>query len=147
MSKESVLTVKNVNFGEIKVSETQKITIPDGLFGFEQFKEYYLADVEISPFLLLQSKEEAAIGFIVTEPFLFFGEYEFDLDDSTIKYLDIADKDDILILVIVTLSENVKEITANLLGPLVINRKTHKGVQYIINTDKYSTKHKIFGEG
>lgn len=138
------LTIKNVNFGILHVQNSQKIEFPEGLFGFETYHNFYLVDVEISPFLLLQEEKNEHIGFIVCDPFLFFDDYEFDLDDITLEKLGIKDKNDILILTIITLSNKIEEITANLLGPLVINRKTHKGIQYIINTDKYSTKHKLF---
>lgn len=144
MSTQNTEIIKNVNFGKIEVNESQKLFFPFGLFGFEDYKEYYLVDVNISPFLLLQEKYDENIGFIVCDPFLFFSDYEFDLDENTMKVIDAKSQDDILILTIITLSDKMEEITTNLLGPLVINRKNHVGIQYIINSDKYTTKHKLF---
>ena len=144
MTTNNTITIKNINFGIITVDKSSKLYFPEGLFGFENYHEYYLADVDIAPFLLLQEKDNEHIGFIVCDPFLFFEDYEFELDDQTLNYLKIKDKDDILILVIITLSDQLEDITANLLGPLVINRRTHEGIQYIINSEKYTTKHKLF---
>jgi len=144
VSTQNTEIIKNVNFGKIEVNESQKLFFPFGLFGFEDYKEYYLVDVNISPFLLLQEKYDENIGFIVCDPFLFFSDYEFDLDENTMKVIDAKSQDDILILTIITLSDKMEEITTNLLGPLVINRKNHVGIQYIINSDKYTTKHKLF---
>lgn len=144
MSNGKTEIIKNVNFGKLEVNESQKLYFPLGLFGFENHKEYYLVDVNISPFLLLQEKNDENIGFIVCEPFLFFPDYEFDLDNSTLKLIEANTNDDILVLTIITLSDKMEEITTNLLGPLVINRKNHIGIQYIVNSDKYSTKHKLF---
>jgi flagellar assembly factor FliW len=144
VSTQNTEIIKNVNFGKIEVNESQKLFFPFGLFGFEDYKEYYLVDVNISPFLLLQEKSDENIGFIVCDPFLFFSDYEFDLDENTMKVIDAKSQDDILILTIITLSDKMEEITTNLLGPLVINRKNHVGIQYIINSDKYTTKHKLF---
>ena len=85
----NTLTIKNVNFGILQVKNSQKIEFPEGLFGFESFTTYYLVDVDISPFLLLQEEKNEHIGFIVCDPFLFFDDYEFDLDESTLKKLEI----------------------------------------------------------
>ncbi len=140
-------TIENVNFGKIKVDESQKITFSEGLFGFENYSDYYLADVDIAPFLLLQEENNEQIGFVVADPFLFFADYEFDLEKPILKALDVKDESDLLILVIITLSDKMEEITANLLGPIIVNRKNHTGLQYIISNEKFKTKHKLFPNG
>ena len=41
--------------GKIEISDDRLITIPEGLFGFEQYKKYALVDSDYEPFLWLQS--------------------------------------------------------------------------------------------
>ncbi|HCR29736.1 MAG TPA: hypothetical protein DIV79_06955 [Opitutae bacterium] len=64
---------------------------------------------------------------------------------SAVK-LSIESPNDALILNIVTIqdSENIETATANLVGPILLNRNTRIGKQIIIsNHMKYSTKHPI----
>ncbi|MEJ5272728.1 MAG: flagellar assembly protein FliW [Spirochaetota bacterium] len=143
MNKNST-TVKNINLGSFKVDETQKLIFDEGIFGFEHIKEYYLIDANLAPFMLLQSIEDEAIGFIVCDPFLFFPDYEFDLSEDAKNLLGLDKSTDLLILVIVTLSERIEDVSANLIGPIIINIKTHKAMQYIVNDPKYTTKHYLF---
>ncbi|HPC38209.1 MAG TPA: flagellar assembly protein FliW [Exilispira sp.] len=143
MNKNST-TVKNINLGSFNVDETQKLIFDEGIFGFEHIKEYYLIDANLAPFMLLQSIEDEAIGFIVCDPFLFFPDYEFDLSEDAKNLLGLDKSTDLLILVIVTLSERIEDVSANLIGPIIINIKTHKAMQYIVNDPKYTTKHYLF---
>jgi flagellar assembly factor FliW len=146
VNKNSTTIIKNINLGSFKVDESQKISFDEGIFGFEHIKEYYLIDANLAPFMLLQSLEDEAIGFIVCDPFLFFSDYEFDLSDEAKNLLELEKSTDLLVLVIVTLSDKIEEVSANLVGPIVINIKTHKAMQYIVNNPKYTTKHYIFSK-
>jgi len=60
--------------------------------------------------------------------------------------LGITSFDDALVLNIVTIrgEENLDSATANLVGPIVMNRNSQVGKQVIVsNHMKYSTKHPI----
>ena len=50
-------------------------------------------------------------------------------------------------LTIVTLHENFKDSTSNLLAPIVINLLGKKGRQIVLNDSIYATKHRLFPEG
>lgn len=144
MNKEGSTIVKNINLGTFTVDNSQKIIFEEGIFGFEHIKEYYLIDANLAPFMLLQSIEDEAIGFIVCDPFLFFPDYEFDLSDDAKEKLNLEKSDDLLVLVIITLADKIEDVSANLVGPIIINIKNHRALQYIINNPKYNTKHFLF---
>lgn len=146
MNKEGSTIVKNINLGTFNVDNSQKIIFEDGIFGFEHIKEYYLIDANLAPFMLLQSIEDEAIGFIVCDPFLFFPDYEFDLSDDAKEKINLEKSDDLLVLVIITLADKIEDVSANLVGPIIINIKNHKALQYIINNPKYNTKHFLFSK-
>jgi len=147
VDKNGTITIKNINLGSFAVNDTQKLMFEEGIFGFEHIKEYYLIDAKLAPFMLLQSSEDESIGFIVCDPFLFFPDYEFDLSEDAKNALSLKDSSDLLVLIIVTLSDKIEEVSGNLIGPIIINIKTHKAMQYIVNNQKYNTKHFLFKSG
>jgi flagellar assembly factor FliW len=132
-------------YGVIDVDERQKITFPAGLFGFESFKEYILLDAERQPFYWLQSIEVEQMAFILVNPFLFRPDYELDINDEELKDIGISSPDRALIFAIVTMPAN-SPMTANLQGPLIINRETRQGRQAILTDPRWKTKHDIMLE-
>ena len=88
--------------GKITVSEDHLITIPEGLFGFEQYTKYALVDSDYEPFLWLQSCEDPNLAFLIVDPFLICSEYETDIDDAALKKIGITKPEDIIIMTIVT---------------------------------------------
>jgi flagellar assembly factor FliW len=143
------MKVKTKPFGEIEISEKQLLSFKDGLFGFEDIHSYVLLDTEAgSPFYWLQALDIPDIAFLVIEPRIVLPDYMLDVDPSDIEDLEFKEESDILCLSIVTIYDNPKNITVNLLGPLVINRIKHIGRQLICSNDKYNVKHPLIsGKG
>ena len=131
--------------GIIDVDERQKITIAQGLFGFEKLKDYVLLDAEQEPFFWLQSLEEKQTAFILIDPYLFRPDYEIKIDNDELADLGIDSPDKALVFAIVTIPEN-GPITANLQGPIIINKDTKAGKQAILNNLQWQTKHDIMAE-
>ena len=126
--------------GKITVTEDHLITIPAGLFGFEQYTKYALVDSDYEPFLWLQSCEDPSLAFLIVDPFLICSEYETDIDDASLKKIGITKPEDIIIMTIVTVPHDGSAITANFQGRLVINKKNHECMQAILNDNRWSTK-------
>jgi flagellar assembly factor FliW len=137
--------VQTKAYGVIDVDERQKISFPSGLFGFESIKEYVLFDADRQPFFWLQSLEVEHIAFIIINPFLFRPDYELDIDDELVKDIGITSPDKALIFSIVTIPPT-GPMTANLQGPLIINRDTGVGKQGVLTDPRWKTKHEIFKE-
>jgi flagellar assembly factor FliW len=133
-------------YGLIDVDERQKVTFPNGLLGFETLKEYVLLDAERQPFFWLQSVDTEQVAFILINPFLFRPDYEANIDNEELVSVDISDPCKALIFSIVTVPSDGGPITANLQGPLVINRDTHKGLQVVLTDTRWKTKHDIMAE-
>jgi flagellar assembly factor FliW len=129
----------------MEIEEQQIVTFPDGLFGFETIKEYALLDAERQPFLWLQSLEAEHIAFIIINPFVFRPDYELDIDDELVRDIGIAGPEDAMIFSIVTILPD-EPMTANLQGPLIINKKTRIGKQGILIDPRWKTKHDIMQE-
>ncbi|MCK4905991.1 MAG: flagellar assembly protein FliW [Spirochaetes bacterium] len=141
--EEILVKIQTKAFGEIEVSDKQKISFPDGILGFEFIKDYYLLDMEDSPFYWLQSIEEQDIAFVVIQPDLFIPDYKLKVNNAELESIDIKDKEDILIFTIVTIPENPSEMTANLQGPIIINKKNNLARQAISLDDNHRVKHAL----
>jgi flagellar assembly factor FliW len=132
-------------YGLIEVDERQKIHFPKGLFGFEGIKDYLLLDADRQPFYWLQAREVEQLAFILINPFLFRPDYELNIDDEELKAIGITSVDKALVFSIVTMLSG-SPMTANLQGPLVINRDTHVGLQAILSDSRWKTKHDVMAE-
>jgi flagellar assembly factor FliW len=85
------------------------------------------------------------IAFILINPFLFSKDYELEIDDDLVKEIGINSPEEALIFSIVTIPPT-GPMTANLQGPLIINRETRIGKQCILTDPRWKTKHDIMQE-
>jgi flagellar assembly factor FliW len=133
--------------GIIEYSEKEIINFKKGLPGFENLKKFILFTVEENEiFSILHSIEDSQVGIVVMSPFIVCKDYQFKLEKQQIKELNIKSEKDVLALVTVTLSSNIKNITANLRAPIVVNIKDKIGEQIIIEKEDYKIKYPIFQE-
>lgn len=131
-------------FGQITVDEEKIITFANGLPGFEQFRKFTLLQMEPdNPFAFLQSVEDGNLAFIVTNPFLFYSDYEFELSDDDVAELEIDHEQEVAIWSIVSIKEELADATLNLLAPVVINQPKKLAKQIILHNSPYQTKHKL----
>ncbi|RII36202.1 flagellar assembly protein FliW [Clostridium chromiireducens] len=127
--------------GEMKYEENDIVTFNKGIPGFNDLKKFILLDLdEYEPFKLLQSLEDDEISLILTSPYEFFNDYEIKLSEDTIENLEIQSSEQVMILTTVTLNSDVKKITTNLQGPIVINTSNNIGEQIILDNAKYKVK-------
>lgn len=75
-----------------------------------------------------------------------FKNYEFDLDESTAELLEIDNIQDVEVMTILTMAEPFEKSTANLLAPIIVNRKNMMAKQVVLHDSSYTTKHPIGGE-
>ncbi len=133
-------------FGTITVQEDKIIHFPRGILGFADYRRYILVEREDSIFSFLQSVDEPGLSFVVIMPELVRADYAVELSDEEIELLQISSPEDGKVFGIVTIPENVAEMTVNLQAPVVINTKERLGAQLIITGDKYHTKHNVIAE-
>lgn len=134
-------------FGQIEVSEKQKITINEGLLGFEDIHDFVLLDFEAgSPFYWLQAETIPEIAFLIIDPRLILPEYTLEADPKDLATLEIKEADEMLLFSIVTLHDDPSKTTVNLLGPIIINKKTHLAKQVITLNDAYSVRQPLVPE-
>jgi len=144
MSESEKVSFQNIKFGEVSVERESIITFPNGIPGFERFKEFGLVAVEEEdPFLRLLSTQEPSLGFVIVNPMLVWADYDPDIGNDELDGLDIARVEDLEVYCVVTLSSVPQDVTVNLKGPICINTQTMKGKQMILVDDRYQTRHSI----
>lgn len=142
------MRLESTRFGELEVSEEQLINFHHGIPGFPDEKNFVhiLQDSE-SPFSFLQSTTEANLTFLLVEPFSFFQDYEFVLEDEVAKEMDLSGENPPQVFLIAKVKDKLSDMTVNLLAPLVINTLNRTGRQVILDKSEYSICHKLFPDG
>lgn len=142
------MIIQSTRFGELKIAETDIISFSHGIPGFPDEKAFVavVSDPD-SPFSFLQSTTEANLTFLIADPFAFFNDYEFTLDDEVAQELGVSQEKPPQIFIIATVREKFEEMTANLLAPIVINMQERIGRQIILDQSGYGTRHRIFPDG
>lgn len=133
-------------YGQIEVNDRQILVFPQGIIGFEQFKNYALLDAAQQPFYWLQSLEVMEIAFVLLNPLVFRPDYSPDVSEEDFEDIELESSEDLLVFSIVTIPENQTRMTANLQGPVLINRKKGMGRQSISMNPKWRVKHVIMDE-
>lgn len=119
------------------------VTIPDGLPGFEQCRQFQLVQgAELEPFTCLQSIDEGGPSFLTIEPALVVDQFERRLSKDDQRRID-AQPDDTLLWLAITRVEGDRAF-ANLRAPVVINPRTMKGLQVLNADSDHSVEHPLW---
>lgn len=140
------MEIKTKALGVISIEREQIITLERGFFGFPKYHQFALIDAEQKPFVYIQSLEEQNLSFIAIDPFLFRYDYELDIEDAILSEIGVESAADVLVFALVTIPSEGTPITANLQGPLIINKKNRQAMQAVINDPQWKTKHDILAE-
>jgi flagellar assembly factor FliW len=106
------MLLQTKHFGEIETNDKNILRFESGLPGFEQLKEFFLIDSNdvTSPFKWFQCVNEPQIAFAVANPFLIVKDYDFELNDESVKKLEIEKSEDVAVYVIVVVPEDFKKM-------------------------------------
>lgn len=128
-------------------TDLRELHFDDGLPGFPEHRRFSLVrwGDETSPFSLLESLDGDALRFVVVPPALFFPEYAPVLSDEDAARLGLEGADDAIVLVVVSLGERPADATANLLGPVIVNRHTLAAGQVVLTGQDVPTRAPLIG--
>jgi flagellar assembly factor FliW len=126
-------------FGTLNVDDERVITFSKGLLGFPDYTRYALIQTgEENYFFWLQSVDEPNLAFVVTDPSIFFKDYEVPIKDETQAEIELADLAHAQVFVI---CNKVDEwLTGNLLGPIVVNATNRLAHQVVLTDKKWTTR-------
>ncbi len=136
----------STRFGEFEVTDNEILNCPDGLYGFEQETQFALLPFDSnvdSPLEWLQSLTTPELAFVVTDPIPFVPDYAVTLAAEDRRAIGLGDDEAFHIRVIVTVPEDYRRMTGNLLAPLVIHPRMNIGKQVVLTQPDYNTRHPL----
>ncbi len=138
------MKITSSRFGDFEVPDERAIQIVDGLLGIPDSTRYVVVEIDDeSPYFWVQSADQSELAFLATTPWLFYPDYEFELDDAVQAELGVATVEDVEVVVLLTVhrdGDDVTALTANLLGPVVVNTETRRAKQLVLDSSAYSTQ-------
>lgn len=133
------MDVRTTRFGLITIPDDRVITFARGLLGFPDRQRYCLLEPgEDACFFWLQSLDDPALAFVITDPALFVPEYSVPIRPEQMTDLALQRLEDAQVFVIVNKVNDA--LTGNLQGPLVINTLTRAGEQMVLAEKRWTTR-------
>lgn len=133
--------------GEREIEEKEVITFPQGIPGFLEDREFILLSLEENgAFFALQSITNEQLAFVITNPFLYFKDYDFTIEDHVVELLELESEEEVLVFSILTVQDPFEKTTTNLQAPIVMNSKNNKAKQVILSIPTFKTKHPLFNQ-
>ncbi len=141
------MIVKTGRFGQITIGEEELIEVPQGLLGFSDYRKFCLVDPGDDTLIIwLQSIENPDLAFAMLEPKIFKPDYSVRLSAAELRELKLENINQSAVFSVLTIPEDVTQMTANLKAPLVINLKAQKARQVVLQENEYTIKHPMFKE-
>ncbi|AUO00034.1 flagellar assembly protein FliW [Bacteriovorax stolpii] len=145
--KAEALTVKikTTRFGELEVDKKDIIEFTEGLLGFENLKKFFIVDPGDQTLILwLQSTDDAATAFPIIEPKIFQPNYMVKLLPVELNSLALENLSNASVYTVLTIPQNVTEMSANLKAPIIINNKTKMARQIVLQDSKLEVRFKMY---
>ena len=135
------LTVRSASHlaGALDAAGERTFTLARPFLGFPGSRLFRLRGLgeRYEPFMSLSSLDEPSLGFIVVAPGALFSDYVVEIADADVALLGLEGSDDVEMLVLVSRHPGATP-TVNLIGPLVVNRRTEVGTQIVLQDSPYA---------
>ena len=134
-------------FGKITIDDEKIIHFPNGIIGFPELTDFALIHDEekgTDTIHWLQSLQEPAFAMPVMDPLIVCPDYNPEVDDELLNCIGEIVPEELLVMVTVTVTKDIKKMTVNLKGPMVINAARRKATQVIVEGDEYKVKFPIY---
>lgn len=132
---------------DLEQQVANRFTLPQGIIGFRDYTQAELLYLpEHLPFLWMKlSNGRDSVHFVVIEPAGLIPEYSPEIFDDDAASLELNDGGEAMVLNVVTLEQQRPlEAKVNLIGPIILNRRTRLGRQLVIsNYSRYSAHHPL----
>jgi flagellar assembly factor FliW len=137
--------IKTTRFGELEVDKKDIIEFTEGLLGFENQKKFFIVDPGDQTLILwLQSIDDAGTAFPIIEPKIFQPNYMVKLLPVELNSLNLENLQNASVYTVLTIPQNVTEMSANLKAPIIINNKTKTARQIVLQDSKLEVRFKMY---
>ena len=131
-------------FGAVDYDPEDILTFSQGLYGFEEEREFLLLPFARSQGMFsLQSLSTPQLAFILMDPFALDPDYAPVLQAEELEKLDVSDSRELFFYVTCVARSPVGESTVNLRCPLAINGDNGKAMQVILEDSRYQMRHRL----
>jgi len=127
-------------FGEVEYVPESLLNFPAGLIGLPSLTKFIvMPNKKEGPLFWIQSVDDPAFAFVLSDPSNFFPDYRVAPDGAERQTLQIEENDPCYVLSIVTVPPD-QNISINLSAPILYSPKTNRAVQVILENSQYDTK-------
>ena len=131
--------VETTRFGRLEIEDERIINVPKGLLGFPDQSRFALIETNRDNyFFWLQSLDDPSLAFVVSDPSIFFKDYQVPIREETQAELDLHDIAKAQVFVICNRVDDW--LTGNLLGPIVVNAANRMATQVVLTEKKWTTR-------
>lgn len=113
--------------GTMDVRPEEFILLEHPILGFPEAKRFILYPHPNSPFMYFQSVDLSTLCFIVIDPLVVVRDYQVPVEDVP----DLGPSEEWAMLCLCTMDK--RQVTVNLRSPVVINKNTRRGGQYVLS--------------
>jgi len=140
--------IETTRLGIIEVQDEKVITMPAGMIGFPHRKRFVILQHKAhSPFFWYQSLEDPGLAFLITNPRFFLPDYGLDLQQierATHWNGTMQEGGNLEFYVTVRIPRgDPRKMTANLVGPIVVNTRLMEAVQVVLADGTHSHRHPL----
>ena len=137
-------TIETPRFGKVSFVQSDVIEFPWGLPGFADARRFLALSLADQPnFVWLQSLDDTSLALPCSDPWQIFPDYDPKLPGYATAALELEHPDDFSILCVVVVTKGAEEMTMNLLAPVIINLRTRRGRQVMLESSEYSVRERI----
>ena len=121
-----------------------EITFVNGLVGCPDWKRFrFRVDPDQVPIAVLENLDDPAISLSVIDPFLVKSDYSIEMSEADRLLVELEDA---AVLAILVIKHDPTLVTANLVGPLLINCRTNTACQLVLDDPEYSVRQLVYSE-
>lgn len=133
------MEIQTSRFGTLTVEDDRVMTFPNGLLGFPKHTRFALIQTGgENYFFWLQSIDDQTLAFVITDPAIFFKDYDVPVREESQTELRLTDT--ALAQVFVICNKVGEWLTGNLLGPIVVNTENRLAQQIVLTDKKWTTR-------
>lgn len=113
------------------------LTLAEGLPGFPHLSKLMLTPIDdYGIFVWLFADEPDELAFLAVNPFVYFPDYEFEVQSDDQLALQAEDGDELISYCLVSVDADRSAATANLLAPIVMNVTRSIARQIVLDRDE-----------
>ena len=143
LATDELLTLDSLLLGRLDIRSSTVFTFPAGLPGFVTLRRFALVDTQRDDLIWMQSMDDAALTFLLGDPFALVPGFEVDLPASDLATVGASASPTSLLLLAVVLLDGGEPRALNLQSPIVLDREKRVGRQVVLPESRYGMQYPI----